>query len=256
MRAVGRCLIRLAPVAVALVFVLVVAGRLIVGGAGGVRAADEDAARWLAAHREPWLLEVTRWATYLADLWVVVGAGAVLVAITAWWSRGWWMPAGVVALTAGEAAIYEVSNTLVARPRPAVARLDPGDPMASFPSGHSAASVCLYGGLAYVLHGIARRRAAGPSSERPAAARRGVTIARWLWLPAAVGAAVLPLVVAFCRTYRGMHYASDVVAGLLLGSCWFLAVSVVVLSRAWRTGSPETAGCPETASCPETGTSF
>ncbi|WP_232295597.1 phosphatase PAP2 family protein [Parafrankia sp. EUN1f] len=246
--------------AVVLVIVLVVAGQLIVDGAGGVRAADEAAARWLAAHREPSLLDVTRWATYLADLWVVVGAGAVLAAVTAWWSRGWWLPAGVIALTAGEAAIYEVSNTLVARPRPAVARLDPGDPMASFPSGHSAASVCLYGGLAYVLHGIARHRAAGAASERPAAsqpvvpealvsesavshpaaARRVVAVARWLWLPAAVAALVLPLVVAFCRTYRGMHYPSDVIAGLFLGTCWFFAVSAAVLSRAWRASAPET----------------
>jgi undecaprenyl-diphosphatase len=34
---------------------------------------------------------------------------------------------------------------------------------------------------------------------------------------------VVPVVVASSRMYRGMHYLSDVVGGMLLGGLWLLA---------------------------------
>ncbi|WP_018635750.1 phosphatase PAP2 family protein [Parafrankia elaeagni] len=214
-----RIPVGLVTVAAVLGVVLVAAGRLILDGFAGIDDADAAAARELAARRDGWLVDLTWAGTYLSDTYVVIVATAVIAAVTVWWTRQWWLPGGAILLTAGETAIYEVSNSLVDRPRPQVTRLDPGDPMASFPSGHTAAAVCLYGGLACILIGVARHRG-----------RRIPMVSAAVTTPLVV---IVPLVVAFCRSYRGMHYASDVVAGLFLGWCWLITVNHLVLSRAW-----------------------
>ena len=72
--------------------------------------------------------------------------------------------------------------------------------MTSFPSSHSAAAVCLYGGLAVLAWRLTRNR------------------------PLQVGltavAVVFPLTVGFSRMYRGYHHLTDILAGLLLGGTW------------------------------------
>lgn len=221
---------RLPLAAAILVLILVGSGFLIDEGPAGIRDEDTSAVRWLAGHRTSWLVRATEAATWLADTWTVIAATAVLAAVAAWRTRAWWLPGGIVLLTAGETAIYEISNALVARPRPAVARLDPGDPMASYPSGHVAASVCLYGGLALLLLHVARRH---PRHGRGrGAARAGAAVA--------VAAAVaVPLIVAFCRTYRGMHHPSDVLAGAFLGACWLATVNRTVLARGFAVDDRE-----------------
>ena len=77
----------------------------------------------------------------------------------------------------------------------------------SFPSGHVAAAVVLYGLLAFLL---TRRM-------RSAAGRAAV------WTVAVM----VPFVVATSRLYREMHHFSDVVAGALIG-LGALAVAALV----------------------------
>jgi undecaprenyl-diphosphatase len=265
---------RLVAAAGLLVLILAGTGALLVHGPGQVRGWDTDAERWFADHRTGGLVRFTADATWLADTWTVIAATAVLAAAAGWWTRRWWLPAGIILLTAGETAVYEASNALVDRPRPAVPRLDRGDPLASFPSGHTAAAVCLYGGLALVLRRLAAdgrlgRRPAGSGADsvdqdsvdqggvdqggvgrggvnrdgggRPASTRprrvRAVLVA------SAVAAVAVPVLVGFCRTYRGMHHPSDVIGGAFLGACWLAAVHRVVLARAG--GARERRG-PET----------
>jgi undecaprenyl-diphosphatase len=101
--------------------------------------------------------------------------------------------------TAGviELATYRVTSLLIHRERPLVPRLDhlPGNQ--SYPSGHMAASIAVYGALALVL-----------TSRFP---QRWVAITVWTL------AVALPAIVALSRLYRGMHHLSDVVAGALMG---------------------------------------
>ncbi|KQC36001.1 phosphatase PAP2 family protein [Frankia sp. ACN1ag] len=233
---------RLVAAAGLLVLILAGTGALLVHGPGQVRGWDTDAERWLADHRTGGLVRLTADATYLADTWTVIAATAVLAAAVGWWTRRWWLPAGIILLTAGETAVYEASNALVGRPRPAVPRLDPGDPLASFPSGHTAAAVCLYGGLALVLRRLA---ADGRFGRLPAGSGAGQgggvgggqpSSARPWWVRAVLVASVVvavavPVLVGFCRTYRGMHHPSDVLGGAFLGACWLAAVNRVVLGR-------------------------
>ncbi|MEV4892233.1 phosphatase PAP2 family protein, partial [Nonomuraea sp. NPDC055795] len=75
---------------------------------------------------------------------------------------------------------------------------EPPPPTSSWPSGHVSAAVCFYGGLAVLL-------AIRLHGHR--------VLSGLVW---AMGAG-LPLIVAASRLYRGMHYVTDVVWGLVLG---------------------------------------
>jgi undecaprenyl-diphosphatase len=80
--------------------------------------------------------------------------------------------------------------------------LAPADGL-SFPSGHSLISYCLFGFVAVWLV------AANPRS-----------IARWLGAALAIG---LATAVALSRLYIGVHWPTDVVAGLLVAAFWLAA---------------------------------
>jgi undecaprenyl-diphosphatase len=92
---------------------------------------------------------------------------------------------------------------LVDRERPPVRHLDEAPPTSSFPSGHTAATIALWGSLAVLANERARS-----------------AVVRNLFL---VLAFVVPVLVASSRMYRGMHYLSDVLGGVLLGGLWLLA---------------------------------
>ena len=77
----------------------------------------------------------------------------------------------------------------------------------SFPSGHSATAMTLYGLLGYWLV-RGRRRIQN----------------QWLVGICAIG---LILVVGFSRIYLGVHFLSDVLGGYLVGACW-LIVGIVL----------------------------
>ncbi|MGR0318539.1 phosphatase PAP2 family protein [Agromyces sp. ZXT2-3] len=126
-----------------------------------------------------------------------IANGAIWCAVT--WTatrdrRSAVAPAATLAL---ETACFVVSAALVGRPRPqGVWRPEPPHATASFPSGHTAASVALHTTLADLLdrHGARRARALGP-------------VLRY----------AIPAAVAFSRIHRGQHHISDTVAGALLG---------------------------------------
>ena len=82
-------------------------------------------------------------------------------------------------------------------------RLDVAPPTSSFPSGHTAAAVALYGCLALVV----LRQSAN----------------RWAARTIAVLCCCVPVIVAVSRVYRGMHYLTDVLGGVLLGTVWLYA---------------------------------
>ena len=123
---------------------------------------------------------------------------------------GRWLESMFLAVSLlGEVTIFLSTTLLVERHRPAVARLDGAPPTSSFPSGHTAASVALYGGLALIAWHAAR--------------------SSWLRLAATLLAVLMPVGVGLSRLYRGMHNPTDVLAGALLGCCWLAVTSALVL---------------------------
>lgn len=181
----------------------------------GVRAGVPVVARWDLDVWRVFLTDRRNWLTPEMRLGTLVGSGWVLVPVVFtvgafWrWRRQSWMP--LVTLLggyAGTAGTIEVVKLLVARARPPVALALAPSHGFSFPSGHSAEAVAVYGGFAALLSLILIRRVA------------------WsLWL---VTAAVV-VWVASSRLYLGVHWFTDVIAGLLLGAASVLVQLLVLL---------------------------
>jgi membrane-associated phospholipid phosphatase len=199
--------------AVLIWLVLVVIGHLL-----GHQWKDSALVRWdasvdrnLAAHRrDPWT-EITHLATFLAETITVIAVGLVAFVLLRLGFKRWREPLFLAISVIGEVTIFVSTTLLVDRDRPPVKHLDGAPPTSSFPSGHTAASVALYGGLAVL------------------AWRAGAAV--WLRTLATAAAVLVPIVVAVSRMYRGMHYPTDVIAGALLACCWLAVVSTVVLGR-------------------------
>jgi membrane-associated phospholipid phosphatase len=78
----------------------------------------------------------------------------------------------------------------------------------SYPSGHTAAALVLYGSIAITVWNATRNR-----------------LARALALVAAI---VFPAIVAISRMYRGMHNPTDTMAGYAIGvGCLVVAIFAV-----------------------------
>ncbi|MCG6497699.1 diacylglycerol kinase family protein [Kitasatospora sp. A2-31] len=151
----------------------------------------------LAAGREPALDNVTAWLSILASTGVVVAvAGVAVLALLVGSRRRWREAAFLGGAVAAQSAVFLLVTLCVDRPRPTAPPLDTAPPTSSFPSGHVGAAVALYGGLAVLAALRVRGRL------RPLLC---------------VLAALLPVLVAFSRLYRGMHHPTDVLAGLANG---------------------------------------
>lgn len=175
---------------------------------GALGGWDDGIATWFEANRTARLDGLSNIGSGFADTINVVAAGLVAVAVlTASWRR-WGEVAVLLTGLLLEVTAFVTITHLVGRDRPDIAKLDPAPPTSSFPSGHTAAAVVLWGGLALILayhfrHQIARVIFAGLAT-------------------------VLVVAVALSRMYRGMHHLTDVVAGALLGAaCLAVAVWVV-----------------------------
>lgn len=178
---------------------------------------DRSLVRTLARNRNGDLNQTTEVLSYLAETTTVVAAGVLLfVGARLAWKR-WGESLLVLAALAGEVIIFLGLTALVDRNRPKVHRLDVAPPTSSFPSGHVAAAVVLYGVVALI-------------ASRHLRSRAGKVL---LW----VAAFVIPVAVGAARMYRGMHYFTDVVAGGALGAVW-LSVSNRALAPFTRARSP------------------
>jgi undecaprenyl-diphosphatase len=196
--------------AVGLFALLVAIGRLIAhtGVGAVVTGADVAVLQWIASLRTPWLDAASVWMSDAATTSTTIIAGLLVAIVASVSLRRLWPAVLMAAALVGELVVFLDSATLVARPRPPVPHLDPVlPPTTSFPSGHTAAAVCLYGGLATIVMLTAR--------------------GWWRWLFVAV-AVLAVLAVAFARVYRAAHHPSDVIAGASLGVLWLTVVTRTV----------------------------
>lgn len=211
-RALGAVAFRLIGAALAILVVLVGIGQLLthVWQHSGLVRWDGSVERWFAQRRSSGWNLATRVMTFGAETETVIAIG--LIFFLALRRRlGRWLESMFLAVSLiGEVMIFLGATLLVERHRPAVPRLDAAPPTSSFPSGHTAASVALYGGLALIAWHVAR--------------------ATWLRLAATALAVLMPLGVGLSRLYRGMHNPTDVLAGALFACCWLAVASTLLLS--------------------------
>ena len=203
----GRALLtRVVAPALVLWGVLVGMGLALSGPLSGPLRAEVDVNKDLAADRSHTWNAITLVSSYLGGTEVVIGASLIVGALVVWRTRDWRLAAVPAIAILVETAIFLSIASLVDRERPPVDKLDVAPPTSSYPSGHVGASTALY--LAFAILALRIKRA-------------------WLRRTTVLICLATPLLVAFARLYRGMHYVTDVVAGLVAG------VICALLADAW-----------------------
>jgi membrane-associated phospholipid phosphatase len=173
---------------------------------GGVSAANRHFEGWLAAHRTQSRTDASLIGSIMAGgvvLPIIVAIIGVVCAALRMWRIAAFAVFGLIVESAG----YRVTTLVVHEHRPRVIRLENLPVNASYPSGHTAASIAVYGGLVLLL-----------TSRITNTAFRACA-----WTVAVA----IPIYVALSRMYRGMHYPLDVMGGALLG---IAALTVIVFA--------------------------
>jgi undecaprenyl-diphosphatase len=210
-------------VAVAVSFVALLTAALFVGWVfssidsnRGVARWDQSVADWGPEHASSSAASVMKAITRLGATYVLIGI-MIVIGVIDWarrrqWTTLWFLLTGGL----GVVLINNALKLLIMRDRPPVEHLV-GSAGSSFPSGHSAAAAACWMAIALV---------AGRWLPRP--------VRPWLSI-VAVGLAVL---VGASRALLGVHWLTDVAAGLVVGWTWFFVVAVIFGGRLQRFGEP------------------
>jgi membrane-associated phospholipid phosphatase len=184
---------------------------------------DRPATRIAEEVRTSWLTSILEVVTrvgsspWLVAIALVVGTAVLVVRRDA--LPGAWLLAEYV----GAVAMYQGLKAVLDRPRPPGGLVEATG--TAFPSGHATQGIAFFGLLAAILLGLLPRRV-------------GVV--------AAVAVAAFGVLSGLSRVYLGVHWATDVAGGFLLGGAW-LAVVLLVRTRYAERGAsrpPQRAGDP------------
>jgi undecaprenyl-diphosphatase len=172
----------------AVVFVL-----FAVGAAGEWLPWDRPIHRWVLEQRSPWRDSAAMRVSWFGSTYVVLTVAGIAAALAS--RRCPRLALAIVVLTLARPLTEFALKELVGRERPVGDRLVRGKGP-SFPSGHPYAAAASWGFLPLVVALYTRRRV--------------------LWWLASGAAWLLVVLVAASRVWLGVHWASDVVAGILL----------------------------------------
>jgi membrane-associated phospholipid phosphatase len=164
-------------------------------GDSGLERPDESFIQTLADHRTGTLTTIAEVGSQLGA--AVLVTFVALIAIACVLTRRWRIAAFAVFALLVESATYYSTSLAVPRQRPSVPRLEDLEANTSYPSGHTAAAVAVYAGLALLL-------TSRFTSSLPKALA---------W----TGAILLVTYIAFSRMYQGMHHPLDVAGGVFVG---------------------------------------
>ena len=205
---------------VVLLVVAIVVGVLLdmIDNHTGLAAADRSVAAWGSRNASTATAQAMRWITQLGS--TVVVAASLTIAASADYrrrrSREVFLFVAVIGL--GELVLANTLKLIVGRDRPAVLHLVAARGY-SFPSGHTVAAAAAWSAIALVI-----------GRDRPRLTRAVL----------AGGAALIAVSVAASRALLGVHWVTDVIAGLAIGWGWFMIVAIIFGGRAQRLGDPVT----------------
>lgn len=170
---------------------------------------DDDVVVWLSDRRTSGLDLAADIGSKVADTVVGLALAAVIAIVVSRRLRTWRPVAYYGVLIAPILALYLIVTAVVPRDRPPVKILDPGlVPDHSFPSGHVATAILVYGGTALLI-------AAYQPEWR-----------RWSW-----PLFLVPFIVAPSRLYQGAHHPTDVLASFVFAPIWLAVVARVLLTH-------------------------
>lgn len=182
----------------------------------GLAAADRSVAEWGFRNSSTATAQAMKWITQLGSTLVVTASLIAAAAADFIRRRSKEVFAFVAAVGLGELLLNNSLKLIVHRERPSVLHLVVAHGY-SFPSGHTVAAASAWSAIALVL---------GRDRSRGARA----------WL--AGGAALIAVSVATSRALLGVHWLSDVIAGLAIGWGWFMIVAIIFGGRVQRLGDP------------------
>lgn len=162
---------------------------------------DSAVSAFVAPYRTAWLLAAALWVTTLGTGAAL--AGMAMVATGFLWAGRWtglilplWVAYG------GAEAAGWIVKFAVGRARPVFLAGVASAHSPSFPSAHATVSAATLGFIAYaVARDLPRARA-----------RYGV----------AIGTVIVVALIDWSRVFLGVHFATDVIGGVLLGGAWLL----------------------------------
>jgi undecaprenyl-diphosphatase len=166
---------------------------------GATQSFDETVMRWMGAHRIEWieqsLLEITALGTGLVLMMIVIIAALFLVATQHRFSAFLLLVA-----SAGGLVLNTILKSSFDRPRPRLFEWLTSPGGSSFPSGHAMGSAIVYFTVAYLIGRLEKRR--------------------WMRALTILTSLLLVLLISVSRLYLGVHYPSDVLAGMVIGLAW------------------------------------
>lgn len=177
---------------------------------------DLSAARFGAHHATPWSTHVLRDLSQLGGTPVTIAVALVVAIVEYVRSRRQAVVWFVLTVVLGAVVIMNATKWIVDRPRPDIRQLT-GFSGSSFPSGHATFAAATFAVAAFLL-----------GRARP----HGVKVAL------AAGAAGIAAAVATTRVMLGVHWLTDVLAGLAIGWGWFAVCSIAYGGRVLRFGQP------------------
>ena len=179
----------------------------------GTDPLDRRVTRWSRSLDLPGGAEAARVVTFFGDAIFVFPATFVFAGVLA--LRGRRVSAILFAASVVGGGLLEVIlKAVYQRPRPDLVPAWVRVTFWSFPSGHATLATAFFGGLAAVVFHLTRRRVARTAAVLLAAAAAGI--------------------VAFSRVYLGVHWISDVVAGMLVGLFWVVVCATATEHFAGR----------------------
>ena len=205
----------LAGIWAGLVGLLIAAGEAVVHSAA-VTGFDQHTTRVVVSSRTATLNSVMKVVTWLGSWVAVVVAAAIITVLVI--TRRLPVLAAIVAVLAwaGEAGGVQISKEIISRHRPPEVIWLVRAHGWSFPSGHSAAACLVFTVLAQCVATLARHRA--------------VRVLGWLTAGLAIAAT------AFSRVELGVHWLTDVIAGVVMVACWLTAIAISLGSSLRRPG--------------------
>jgi len=166
---------------------------------GASQAFDDAVLRWLGAHHSTaWdniMLEITALGTGTVVMMIVAVAALFLVLTQHKYSAML-----LLISTFGGLVLNLVLKLGFNRPRPAIFVPEVRAVSSSFPSGHAMSAAIVYGTVAYLAARLHRRA--------------------WARALVMLVAMIVILLICISRLYLGVHYPSDVVAGVVIGLAW------------------------------------